>query len=224
MELLLVNSRLRKTLSLFYCYWPFVAYKIKKNVQKDKLNASQKYVIHKKLGHLGYEVCVKKAGSDRWEDFFIPESDVYNPVRYLLIEFALTCSTSLSHRNILSQQAFPHILLTQSQSLIRPAHTFLCQSHPATQQYTFPPKSPQALQIRAVIADNVVFVQSFNIYQVECTRPMHISSSTLSISYRQIGSDQSLNSRNIYFHKNVKMGKGPSPPLKEIFKKFKTKL
>ena len=29
----------------------------------------------------GYEVIVKKAGNDTWENFYIPESEIYNPVR-----------------------------------------------------------------------------------------------------------------------------------------------
>ena len=36
---------------------------------------SIKYVIK------GYEVLVKKVGADSWVDFFIPEADIYNPVR-----------------------------------------------------------------------------------------------------------------------------------------------
>jgi hypothetical protein len=40
---------------------------------------SIKYVIK------GYEVLVKKAGADSWVDFFIPEADIYNPVRLVLV-------------------------------------------------------------------------------------------------------------------------------------------
>ena len=36
---------------------------------------SQKYAIK------GYEVLVKKAGTDNFIEFFIPEADIYNPVR-----------------------------------------------------------------------------------------------------------------------------------------------
>ena len=29
----------------------------------------------------GYEVIVKKAGNDNWDNLYIPESEIYNPVR-----------------------------------------------------------------------------------------------------------------------------------------------
>ena len=32
----------------------------------------------------GYEVIVKKAGNDSWENFYIPESEIYNPLRLVL--------------------------------------------------------------------------------------------------------------------------------------------
>ena len=37
---------------------------------------------------LGYEVLVKIAGAESWIDFFIPEADIYNPVRFVLSAFA----------------------------------------------------------------------------------------------------------------------------------------
>ena len=29
----------------------------------------------------GYEVLVKKAGTESWENFYVPESEIYNPIR-----------------------------------------------------------------------------------------------------------------------------------------------
>ena len=36
---------------------------------------------------VGYEVIVKKAGSDEWKDMFIPDADISNPKTFVLTLF-----------------------------------------------------------------------------------------------------------------------------------------